>query len=273
MISRITFILLAAFWLTMTYLLWRNEYVGHDQAGGNTSVYVVWKKILTSQESSRLDIFHNGVRLGNCTWSTTIGQQPSKSQGSSEAPTPEGMVRHPSFYRINFEGSAIFDGGVGRLRCDCEIKLSTSNSWEEVQAQVKTKQGRWQMRSEAAEQSVHLMVGDEREARFEQVLRFSDLENPQNLLENFDISMPLGLLGALAPLAHSPASSRQLSLGLQWTARNDWINIGHSSVRAYRLEAVALERYHMIVVVSPTGEILEVQLPDGWHLVNDQLSM
>lgn len=271
MISRITLILLAAFWLTMSYLLWRSEYVGHSQQGGTIPAQVIWKKILTSQDSSRLEILHNGVRVGNCSWTTTIGQQPTDGTGQTDEAVPEGMVRRPSYYRINFEGTALLEEGIGRLRCDCEIKLSTNNNWQEIRAQIKSHQGRWQAYSLASEQSVHLLVGNEHEARYEQILRFSDLENPQNLLENFDISMPLGWIGALAPLAHSP-SSGQLSLGLQWKARNDWLTIGHSAVRAYHLEAVVLERYHMIVVVSRTGEILKVELPDGWELINDQLT-
>ena len=60
-------------------------------------------------------------------------------------------------------------------------------------------------------------------------------------------------------------------LGLKWKARNDWIKIGHNSVRAYRLEASLFDRYRMLILVSGVGEILRVELPEGWELVNDQL--
>ena len=95
MMSRITLILLAAFWLTMSYLLWRSEYVGHDQPGGNIPVQVIWRKILTSQDSSRLEIFHGGGRVGNCSWTTTVGQQAADGSGITEDVVPEGMVRLP----------------------------------------------------------------------------------------------------------------------------------------------------------------------------------
>jgi hypothetical protein len=37
------------------------------------------------------------------------------------------------------------------------------------------------------------------------------------------------------------------------------------------LEASLLDRYRLYIVVSRVGEILIVQLPDEWQLVNDQL--
>ena len=49
------------------------------------------------------------------------------------------------------------------------------------------------------------------------------------------------------------------------------LHTGHTSVRAYRLEATVLDKYRMRVIVSRVGEILRVELPDGWELVNDQL--
>ena len=77
------------------------------------------------------------------------------------------------------------------------------------------------------------------------------------------------MLGLLGPMPG--AQKGGLSLGVQWTARNDWIEIGHTSVRAYRLEATLLDRYRMRIIVSRVGEILRVDLPDEWELVNDHL--
>jgi hypothetical protein len=49
------------------------------------------------------------------------------------------------------------------------------------------------------------------------------------------------------------------------------VPIGHTSVRAYRLDATLLDSYRMYVVVSGVGEILRIDLPDGWVLLNDDL--
>ena len=65
---------------------------------------------------------------------------------------------------------------------------------------------------------------------------------------------------------------KNLSLGLRWEARNDWLKIGHSQVRVYRLHTRLLDRYQAVVVVSRVGEILRVELPNGLLLVNEALT-
>jgi hypothetical protein len=78
----------------------------------------------------------------------------------------------------------------------------------------------------------------------------------------------MGIQGLPMPDAQKPGG---LSLGLVWEARTDWIAIGHASVRAYRLRARLFDRYEVVVTVSPVGEILRVELPGEWTLVNEQL--
>ena len=88
------------------------------------------------------------------------------------------------------------------------------------------------------------------------------------MLEDFAGPVPLALLGPVMGLEEEP----NLSLGLQWAARNDWLKIGHAQVRVYRLQARLLDRYQIVVVVSRVGEILRVELPNGLLLVNEALS-
>jgi hypothetical protein len=42
-------------------------------------------------------------------------------------------------------------------------------------------------------------------------------------------------------------------------------------VRVYHLQARLFDRYHIKVTVSRVGEILRVDLPDDWVLVNEAL--
>jgi hypothetical protein len=49
-----------------------------------------------------------------------------------------------------------------------------------------------------------------------------------------------------------------------------WITVGHASVRVFRLAAKLLDRFQVVIFVSPVGEILRVELPDEWLLVNDE---
>jgi hypothetical protein len=88
------------------------------------------------------------------------------------------------------------------------------------------------------------------------------------MLEEFAGPLPLALLGQAGGLSR-PAG---LSLGLNWEARNDWLRIGHSQVRVYRLQARVLDRFQVVVVVSRVGEIMRVELPNGLLLVNEALT-
>jgi len=91
---------------------------------------------------------------------------------------------------------------------------------------------------------------------------------PRKLLEELSGPLPLALLGPIAGLQQPNA----LSLGLDWEARNDWLTIGHSQVRIYRLQARLLDRYQAVVIVSRVGEIMRVELPNGLLLVNEALT-
>ncbi len=85
--ARLTFLAIAAFWLTMNVLLWRAEFGAH---GGDTPVPVelVWRKILTAPDASSLSVYQNGDRMGYCEFSTSVGQQ--MAAVDADKPPPEG---------------------------------------------------------------------------------------------------------------------------------------------------------------------------------------
>jgi hypothetical protein len=64
---------------------------------------------------------------------------------------------------------------------------------------------------------------------------------------------------------------QKLSLGLQWEARQDWLKVGSARLRCYRLHTRLLEKYRAVVYVSRVGEILRVELPDGYVLQNTRM--
>ena len=271
MLSRITFLLITLFWVTMSYLLWRSEYVGRNQVGSAVPVELVWRKILTAPDNSSLQIVHGGKKVGYCRWASNVGEELMAGKMLTDGGSPDGMATRVSNYRLNFEGTVAVNDIPGRLRFDFEIKLTTNDVWQEFHLRLNLRPTIWEIHSLASEQTVRLLTED-KQGRSEQVFKFADLQNPQKLMQEFDLPAPLGLLGLLNPFPNSPTESKPaLSLGLTWKARHDWIAIGHTSVRAYRLEATVLERYRMLVIVSQVGEILRVELPDGWELLNDQL--
>jgi hypothetical protein len=265
MTHRITFLAVTLFWLTMSYLLWQTEYVGHNEVGSSVPVELVWRKILTAPDNSPLEIRHNGKRVGNCRWSSDVGQELASGKILSDDASPEDMAPEPVNNRLNLVGTIALTNLPSRLSFDSEIKLSTNDVWQSFHLRLTMKPTTWEIFSSAADQTVRLVTQD-REGRFERVFKFADLEKPQTLMQDFDLPA-LSLLGMINPLSGTSPES-QLSLGLHWSARNDWIVIGHTSIRAYRLEATVLERYRMVIIVNGVGEILRVELPDDWELVN-----
>ena len=51
----------------------------------------------------------------------------------------------------------------------------------------------------------------------------------------------------------------------------DRLKFGRTELRIYRLEALLLGRYRAVLIVSPVGEVLRIELPDDLVMVNDAL--
>jgi hypothetical protein len=274
MLSRLTFLVLTVFWLTMTYFLWRSEYVGHNQVGSSVPINLVWKKIQTASDVSPLQMIHHGQKVGYCRWASSVGQDLSTSKIlTDESMSPESILPTLDGYRLNLEGNVALEDMPGRLGFDFEIRFSTNDVWQDFHLRVKLQKNVWELHSRASEQTVYLVMEEGRRSHTERVFKFSELENPQTLLQEFDLPGPLNLLGAFGSLPMKTGTN-DLSVmpEITWKARNDWVTMGHTSVRAYRIEASIFDRYRMLIVVSRVGEILRVDLPDGWQLINDQIS-
>jgi hypothetical protein len=270
MTSRITFLVVTLFWMTMTYELWRSEYIGHDQAGSSVPVELVWRKILTAPDNSRLEITHNGLKVGYCQWASSVGEDLASGKVINDDLPSASAARSANGYRLDLQGSVAWDEKTPRVGFETEIDLAANQSWQEFTARLKMKPLFWDVHSLASEQSVHFTIGDA-SGRSERVFHFADLQNPQSLMKALDLPASMALLGMLGALPHG-TNGNAFDLGLKWNARNDWVTVGHTSVRAYRLEASVLERYRMRVIISRVGEILRIDLPDGWELENDQLT-
>lgn len=269
MIYRGVLILLTGFWVTMNVLLWRAEYGQPDPAGSALPADLVWHKILTAPDSSSLTIYHHRKKVGFCHWITSIGEDLSRAKEEDVA--PEGMVGRVVGYRIQLEGNLALSAEVAnRLRFDGSLKLDRDRLWQEVLLRINLRPGSWEIHSVAAEQTVQLKA-EEGDAAFNQVFKFSELTNPGELARQFGDPFALGWMSALGFSGQWPAGSKA-SLGLKWEARHDSLRIGHSAVRAYRLEARLLERFGVVIFVSRVGELLRVELPDEVVLVNDQLA-
>jgi hypothetical protein len=268
MISRIALILVTAFWVTMNILLWRAEYGHQGSAGSSVPAQVVWRKILTAPDSSALTIFHHGKKVGFCQWKTDIGE--ALSQIQEDTGSPEGMVSRIMSYRLQLEGNVSSEKAGNRIQFESALTLTTNQVWQDFNLRIKLRPTVLELHSSAADQQVRFNV-DDGDQKFERVIKFSELQDPQALVREFAGPVAGGLLNNFA-LVGAQAQTTALKAGLKWEGREDSMRIGHSPVRTYRLQTRVLDRYQITIFISRVGEILRVELPDEIVLVNDNLA-
>jgi hypothetical protein len=270
MLTRLSFALLTAFWLTMMVLLWRSEFGAGPRPGSAVPAEAVWERILTAPDASSLQIKRRGTNVGYCRWSASVGQERSAGWSADDDLGPEGLVEQPTSYTLDLDGSVALAEFVSRLGYSFTLKLSTNQTWQELHFRLKLRPDLYEVRALAAEQTIQIHV-ESAEARFNRTFKFSDFQNPQTLLRTIGGPLSPGLLAMLGLPMTSDALAR-LSLGLRWQGHQDWLKLGHSRVRVYRLQAQLLDRYRATVYVSPVGEILRLELPGDFVAVNDALT-
>jgi len=257
--SRVTFLLITAFWVLMNVLLWRAEYGSH---GGEISVPadLVWRKILTAPDISALAIYQDGRRAGFCQFSTSVEQ--AMAQLDEDKPPPEGLVAR-SGYQIHCNGT--FNAGdlTNRVRFDGRLVFSSARDWRELNLKLSTRYATVIIHSVAAEKTVRFKIASDG-ANNDRVLSFADLQNPNALLRALDggLADELDLPVALS----SPAA---MTNTIQWVAHRDRMIIAHEPVTAYRLETRVLD-HPIVLYISSLGEILRVELPGGVTAMLDE---
>ena len=264
--SRAVFILVAGFWLTMNVLLWQTEF-GSRKNGGAVPVEIVWEKILTAADDSSLTVFHDGKLVGACHLQTEVGEEWSKVGDDN---IPSGRPQKGRGYRLRLDGSAVLTELTNRFRFEGDLRLNKNRDWQEIHARVMLRPYTWEIHSIATEQKVHLNVQGGA-APFDVVLAFSDLQNPVTLTYKL-LGPSAGDLAAEAGLTAVAGNASAVALGVKWDAHEDSIRIGRTAVQVYRLHTRLMDRYEITAIVSRAGEILRIDVPGGYQLVNDRLS-
>jgi hypothetical protein len=259
MIARVLFFFIAAFWVTMNFLLWRAEY---GSRGGEISVPLdlVWKKILTAPDLSSLTIYQNGRRSGFCEFSTSIQQEMAKLDENS--PPPEGLAARAG-YQIRLNGSTSL-GETNHFRFDGRLQFSSGGNWHELNLKISSRTLAVGIHSLATNQTVALEITSDGATEL-RVFTFADLQNPGKLLNAFAENSGGGF--ALPELPQTTA----LAQNLRWQATRERLMLGREPVSVYRLETQLLEN-KIVIYVSTLGEILRVELPgnitamiEGWN--------
>jgi hypothetical protein len=272
-IAKWPFGLILLFWLVMNGLLWRAEFSGaRDHAGAAVAVQNVWERIVTAPDSSSLEVFHKGQKLGVCRWIASVTEaRPGAAAGAGET-SPDGMVRAITGYTIDFDGNLILRDLGGNLRFYVRVTLATNQAWQSVLTRMTLKPTSWEVLADRERAQVVLRLND-KGAETQTVFDFKDLADPQKWLADFDLPLPLQvMLQSAAMPSAAPEGAPVPRLGLEWEARTDSLKIGSASVRVYRLQAHLLDRYQVVVFVSRAGEILRVELPGEVTMINYALT-
>jgi hypothetical protein len=266
MIRRASFAVIALFWVLMNALLWRSEFAGQKIAAA-VPPGLVWEKILTAPDDSSLSINFEGRKLGYVRLRPNVNEAAATGKVASEN-EPEGIVRKVSEYTLELEGSIVAQTITRAIRFNGEFAFHTDHTWKRFRTQTLIRPYTWEVKGDAAERELWI---ESRDGESEWIQRFTpeDLRNPQRLATVLESPALAALLPQLLPAV--TRTNAALSLGLHWEARYEWLQIGSSKVRIYRLEAKLLDRHRLVVLVSRVGEILRIELPGELKLVNDIL--
>ncbi len=262
MTARLTFLAIAAFWVTMNVLLWREEFTARANATP-VPFDVVWKKILTAPEASALDIMQGRKHVGFCEFSTSIGQQLAELDDEK---VPADNLAARAGYQVHITGNFLFGGTTNFVKFNGRLRFDSLREWRELNLKITMRAATVEIHSLAAQKNLHLKItGDG--ATLERDLTFTELQNPGTVLRTL-----LGDGGEIFPSGFEmPGLTPAAAPPIQWTASRTRVQIGGETVPVYRLATGALG-YTVSADISTIGEILRVELPgnlsariNGWN--------
>lgn len=266
MLSRVAFLLVAAFWVAMNVLLWRAEY---GPRGGGTPVPLdlVCRKILTAPDPSALSVYQDGRKMGFAEFSTSIEQE--MAQLDEGSPPPEGLVARAG-YQIRLTGNVAFGDFTNRLRFDAHLKFSPRREWRELDLKISTHVASVEIHSLATNQTASLEFTNHDGLFFSRVFTFAELSNPNTLVRILD-DYSGGEIGAGGLDLPVLPSINKIARNTPWRADRVRLMVGHEPVSAYRLETSVLSQ-PIVIHVSTLGEILRADLPGGITATLDEWS-
>jgi hypothetical protein len=269
MLRKASFLCITGFWLVMNGLLWRAEFGGKGEGGTYAPVSLVWEKILSSPDDSGLAVQIGKDRVGYLRWAPNIGEEIATGKTGNENSDIEGRVRKLTGYTIHSDGNFILPEQAMRFRFEFDAKFGPDHRWTEWRFKGIQRPNAWTIAADRKSEMFEISLG-EGASQLKQRFRFADFRQPEKLLGE------LGAVGApgfaeLLPTLGIAGTNAPLSFDLNWEASQEWLQMGHSKTRIYRLRAHLLDKYEAVILVSRVGEILRVELPAGVALVNEAL--
>ena len=264
--SRIALIAAGLFWVLMNGLLWQAEWGERFASGSDLSPTLIWQKMLDSPDSSVLSIRHQGKTIGSLEWHPSILEASRSHSTNNSAATIEGMVSAPTGHQLRV--SARFFGSgtpIDRLMVLGNVEFSPSNLWQKINLRVDQRPKSWEIETESGSDRIR-MTYEEGRRRLEQTFETRNRAALQLMLAPYLTALPSGLIPENA-LAHPENLTRAVTI----EARSDWMQMGRSRIRVYRLTARLPGQLEVTAFISRAGELLKIQLPDRLQLVNDAI--
>lgn len=262
MAGRVSFILVTAFWVVMNVLLWRAEFGRGRETSSDVNPETVVDRLLNAPDLSSLQVLHHGAVIGTLEWKPSLIE--AAPAGGDKTDAPEGMVQTAGY---NLDADLMLTGELpaDRWRVISHLELDTNRNWVEWVIRVQQRPASWEITARQGQDEVLLRHENGKE-QWEKRFSLRDLSNPRAALGPYALILP-------GPLAQSlnqfnADSARQ---SFQWRARNDWIRVGNSRARVYRLSVSLFANFEVVLYLSRAGEVLKAQFPDTFVLVNRQI--
>lgn len=262
MAGRITFIAITLFWVVMNVLLWRAEFGRGRETVSEVKPEMVIDRLLNAPDASTLRVLHHGAAIGTLTWKPFVTEA-DPGTGTAAA-LPEGMVVNGG-YTLDADLTINAELPTDRWRILSHLELDTNKVWQEWTIRVQQRPASWELVARQGQDEVVLRYEEGKE-HWEKRFSLRDLSNPRNVLGPYAMLLPGPISKNLGQF--DAENARQT---FEWRASNDWLKVGRNRVRAYRLSAKLFANLEMVAYLSKAGEILRVQLPDTFLLVNEAL--
>jgi hypothetical protein len=261
--SRLFFLGVTVFWLSMNYLLWRSQTGAHGIFASALPAEAVWDKILNAPDDSPLDIYDHGVRTGVGRWAAGMADSPLiSSKILADEYQPGSPEQKLTGYTLSFEGAFLYNGS-NDVRFQIAFALDTNKVWQDFRIRAAMRPRAWEVHAFAKSETITFKV-TEGKTVWDKTWTFAELRDPKDLFGELGGAFALVVPGMDQSL---PGVAGQ---GIEWEAHEDHIKLGGISARAYRLDAFILGQ-RVEIFVSRAGEILRVDLPRDISLRNQAL--
>ena len=282
MIRHLPFAIITVFFLVMNYQLYQKDFKQVDAEGAKVPLEMVWGRMLRAPDESFLYMFQDKKRLGSMRWSAEAVELVTESTTNNVQYTTEGMVRNPANYLVDIRsGHLLLGKDYGNVNFDMSANFSTNNEWQTFEFGLHQKPIKFQVLANATNETLRINWIDS-ERLTEHLFTFDELRDPAAIAGKLFGPLPLaqftgglltGLGGGMAGMSDDPRFNigALLKVGISIESFQDWLKIGHSRLRCYRITITLPDQRAANVYISRIGEILRVTLPNKIEFRNARL--